>query len=208
MPPSEIPWQRSSFNSSPPPLFRSRRQRPASFRRDGSRRLHNLALNNLRLVASYPGFLHMPASLQFNESAGKRRSTRTRKSGTWIKTTLVTAAWAAVRVKTSYLRAQFLRIKARRGAKKAILAMGRIDAHRGLPHVARWHGVRRPRCRTLRPLRQVQDHPTPAQAAPRSRLRCSRTGSRGESFLADQLSLTPISAMYKADGQLHHGRMS
>ena len=46
-----------------------------------------------------------------------------RKSGTWIKTTLVTAAWAAVRVKTSYLRAQFLRIKARRGAKKAILAV-------------------------------------------------------------------------------------
>jgi transposase len=35
----------------------------------------------------------------------------------------VTAAWAAVRVKTSYLRAQFLRIKARRGAKKAILAV-------------------------------------------------------------------------------------
>jgi transposase len=58
-----------------------------------------------------------------DESAGKRRSTRVRKSGTWIKTTLVTAAWAAVRVKTSYLRAQFLRIKARRGAKKAILAV-------------------------------------------------------------------------------------
>ena len=39
------------------------------------------------------------------------------------RVTLVTAAWAAVRVKTSYLRAQFLRIKARRGAKKAILAV-------------------------------------------------------------------------------------
>ena len=58
-----------------------------------------------------------------DESAGKRRSTRVRKSGTWLKTTLVTAAWAAVRVKTSYLQAQFLRIKARRGAKKAILAV-------------------------------------------------------------------------------------
>jgi len=43
--------------------------------------------------------------------------------GTWIKTTLVTAAWSAVRVKTSYLHARFLRIKARRGAKKAILAV-------------------------------------------------------------------------------------
>lgn len=58
-----------------------------------------------------------------DESAGKRRSTRVRKSATWLKTTLVTAAWAAVRKQDSYLRAQFLRIKARRGAKKAILAV-------------------------------------------------------------------------------------
>jgi transposase len=58
-----------------------------------------------------------------DESAGKRRSTRVRKSGTWLKTALVTAAWSAVRVKNSYLHAQFLRLKARRGAKKAILAV-------------------------------------------------------------------------------------
>ncbi len=58
-----------------------------------------------------------------DESAGKRRSTRLRKSGPWLKTTLVTAAWAAIRVKDTYLHAQFLRLKARRGAKKAILAV-------------------------------------------------------------------------------------
>jgi transposase len=58
-----------------------------------------------------------------DESAGKRRSTRVRKSGTWLKTALVTAAWAAVRVKKSYLHAQFLRLKSRRGAKKAIRAV-------------------------------------------------------------------------------------
>jgi transposase len=58
-----------------------------------------------------------------DESAGKRRSTRVRKSGTWLKTTLVTAAWAAARKNDSYLQAQFLRIKSRRGAKKAILAV-------------------------------------------------------------------------------------
>jgi len=58
-----------------------------------------------------------------DESAGKRRSTRVRKSGTWLKTALVTAAWAAVRAKNTYLQAQFLRLKARRGAKKAILAV-------------------------------------------------------------------------------------
>jgi hypothetical protein len=54
---------------------------------------------------------------------GKHRSTRVRKSGTWLKTALVTAAWAAIRVKSTYLHAQFLRIKARRGPKKAILAV-------------------------------------------------------------------------------------
>ena len=57
------------------------------------------------------------------ESAGKRRSTRVRKGAPWLKIALVTAAWAAVRVKASYLQAQFLRLKARRGAKKAILAV-------------------------------------------------------------------------------------
>jgi transposase len=58
-----------------------------------------------------------------DESAGKRRSTRVRKTANWLKTTLVTSAWAAVRTKDSYLHAQFLRIKSRRGAKKAILAV-------------------------------------------------------------------------------------
>jgi transposase len=58
-----------------------------------------------------------------DESAGKRRTSRVRKGAPWLKTTLVTAAWAAARTKSSYLHAQFLRIKARRGAKKAIMAV-------------------------------------------------------------------------------------
>jgi transposase len=58
-----------------------------------------------------------------DESAGKRRSTRVRKGAPWLKTTLISAAWAAVRVKDSYLQAQFHRLRARRGAKKAILAV-------------------------------------------------------------------------------------
>ncbi len=72
-----------------------------------------------------PGHLVSWAGLcpRSDESAGKRRTTRVRKSGTWLKTMLVTAAWSAVRVKDTYLRAQFLRIKSRRGAKKAILAV-------------------------------------------------------------------------------------
>jgi len=58
-----------------------------------------------------------------DESAGKRRSTRIRKGSPWLKTTLVQCAWAATRTKGSYLQAQFYRIRARRGAKKAILAV-------------------------------------------------------------------------------------
>jgi transposase len=58
-----------------------------------------------------------------DESAGKRRSARVRKGAPWLKTTLVTAAWAAVRKKSTYLRAQYHRIKARRGGKRAILAV-------------------------------------------------------------------------------------
>ena len=35
----------------------------------------------------------------------------------------MTSAWGAVRVKNSYLQAQFHRLRARRGAKKAIVAV-------------------------------------------------------------------------------------
>src|SRR5574337_83109 len=58
-----------------------------------------------------------------DESAGKRRSTRMRKGAPWLKTTLIQCAWAAARTKGSYLKAQFHRLRARRGAKKAIGAV-------------------------------------------------------------------------------------
>jgi transposase len=58
-----------------------------------------------------------------DESAGKRRSTRLRKGAPWLKTTLVQTAWCATRAKDTYLRAQFLRLKGRRGPRKAIIAV-------------------------------------------------------------------------------------
>jgi transposase len=58
-----------------------------------------------------------------NQSAGKRLSTRIGDGDPWLKTTLVQSAWAAVRKKNSYLESQYLRLKARRGAKKAIIAV-------------------------------------------------------------------------------------
>jgi transposase len=60
---------------------------------------------------------------RLDESAGQRRSTRTRQGAPWLKTTLVQAAWAATHQKNSYFHGQFLRLKSRRGPKKAILAV-------------------------------------------------------------------------------------
>jgi len=60
---------------------------------------------------------------RLDESAGKVHSTRTQKGAGWIKNLMVQAAWAAVRKKDSYLHAQFLRIRSRRGGKKAIVAV-------------------------------------------------------------------------------------
>jgi transposase len=58
-----------------------------------------------------------------DESAGKRRSTRLRHGAPWLKTTLVQCAWAAARKKGGYPQAQFQRLRARRGPKKAICAV-------------------------------------------------------------------------------------
>jgi transposase len=58
-----------------------------------------------------------------DESAGKRRSNRMKKGAPWLKTTLIQCAWAASRKKGSYLQAQYLRLRSRRGPKKAIGAV-------------------------------------------------------------------------------------
>jgi transposase len=65
-----------------------------------------------------------------DESAGKRRSTRMRKGSPWLKTTLIQCAWAAKRKKGSYLQAQFLRLKSRRGPQKAICAVAARSSQR------------------------------------------------------------------------------
>ena len=51
-----------------------------------------------------------------DESAGKRRSGKTRNGDRWLRTALIEAAQSAAgRTKDTYLRAQYLRIKRRRG---------------------------------------------------------------------------------------------
>lgn len=58
-----------------------------------------------------------------NESAGKRRSGRTTKGNKLLKTTMIQCAHSAVMVKSSYFCAQFQRISARRGRKRAYVAV-------------------------------------------------------------------------------------
>jgi transposase len=59
-----------------------------------------------------------------NESAGKRRSGRSRQGNRWLKRVLVQAAWAASRSKGTYPQAQYRRLARRRGRKKALVAVG------------------------------------------------------------------------------------
>jgi len=68
-----------------------------------------------------------------DESAGKRRSGRTRNGSKWLRATLIEAAKAASRTRDTYLAAQYQRLRIRRGANKATTAI----AHSML--VAAWH---------------------------------------------------------------------
>jgi len=58
-----------------------------------------------------------------NESAGKRKNSRIPKGNVYLKTALVEAANAAARAKGTYLRDKFYRLKARRGYKRAAVAI-------------------------------------------------------------------------------------
>lgn len=59
-----------------------------------------------------------------DESAGKRRSGKTRKGSPWLRAALAEAAQAAGRTKGSFLQAQYRRLAARRGKQRATVAVG------------------------------------------------------------------------------------
>lgn len=76
-----------------------------------------------------------------NESAGKRKSARTRPGDKWLRTALVESARSAARTKDTYLSAQYARLAGRRGPNRAGLAVAHsllvIAYHvlaRGTPH--------------------------------------------------------------------------
>lgn len=57
------------------------------------------------------------------ESAGKRKRTRTTKGNRWLRRALSEAAWAATHTHDSYLAAQYHRLAGRRGKKRALVAV-------------------------------------------------------------------------------------
>jgi transposase len=72
-----------------------------------------------------------------DESAGKRRSGKTRRGNPYLRAALIESANAAARSKNTYLRAQYEQVKRRRGHKKAIVAVAHsilIAAYHVLNH--------------------------------------------------------------------------
>jgi transposase len=59
-----------------------------------------------------------------HESAGKRKSGKTRQGSPWLRRALTEAAHGAARTKKTYLSAHYRRLAARRGNKRAIVAVG------------------------------------------------------------------------------------
>ena len=58
-----------------------------------------------------------------NKTGGKNKSGRTTNGNRWLRTALVQAAWAASHAKNSYFHAQYRRLAARRGKKRALVAV-------------------------------------------------------------------------------------
>jgi len=76
------------------------------------------AFPSARQLASWAG--QCPGN---DQSAGKRRSGKTRDGSKWLDYALEEAAMAAIRVKANYLAAQYQRLKPRRGHKKSLGAV-------------------------------------------------------------------------------------
>ena len=61
-----------------------------------------------------------------NESAGKRKSAHVRKGNRWLRGILTQSAWGATRKGNSYFKDRYARLAARRGSKRAVIAIARI----------------------------------------------------------------------------------
>jgi transposase len=114
-----------------------------------------------------------------HESAGKRRSGRMRHGNRWLRSVLLQAAWAAIKVQGGYFGAQFRRIAKRRGDKRAAIAVAHslltVIYHvlsRGVPY----HDLGADHFDRLRPEQQARYH------------------ARRLAELGYQVTVTPVSA--------------
>jgi transposase len=78
-------------------------------------------------MASFPTAAHAASWAGLcpgqEESAGKRKSGRTRQGNVWLRRALTQAAWGASMKKGSYFKAFYHRLAARKGKKRAIVAV-------------------------------------------------------------------------------------
>ena len=75
--------------------------------------------NSFKHLASWSGVC--PGN---NESAGKKKSSRTTQGNKYLKTTLIEAAWSVSHTKNTHLSYKYHVLAKRRGSKKAAMAIG------------------------------------------------------------------------------------
>lgn len=94
-------------------------------------------------------------------SAGKRYSGRTNKGNVWLRRVLCQAAWAAGKSKNTYLAEQSRRWKAKRGEKRAIVAMGHqilVIAYTMLKNGTPYREMEPKQCRPKNPAAAIRRH--------------------------------------------------
>ncbi len=137
-------------------------------------------------AASWAGLV--PGSF---ESAGKRKSTRTRHGNRWLRRALCQSAWAVTHKKDCYLTAHFYRRASRHGTKKAIVA----TAHQIL--IIAYHLLREGTVYHERG-GDVFDRLNPARTTKRLSQRLERLGY--------QVILKPRTAVADSTVPVHHAR--
>jgi hypothetical protein len=117
-----------------------------------------------------------------DESAGSRKSGKSRKGNRWWRATLIECARGAARARRRDLAVRYHRMARRRGDRKAIAAVEHSILVAAWHILRDWRRVPRARLQPLRPLRSRPTHPvshppTNGPWHPRARC-CTAIGSR------------------------------